>query len=55
MCVCCCCQVRKMIQQQLAESTQRNVDMWAGREMENRFKLDTLQREAKNLQVVLGT
>lgn len=44
-------EVRKMMQQQLAGATQRNVDMWSGKEMESRFKMDQLEREAKNLQL----
>ena len=44
-------EVRKMMQQQLAGATQRNIDMWAGKEMEQRFRMDQLEREAKNVQV----
>ncbi|KAK7505709.1 hypothetical protein BaRGS_00002980 [Batillaria attramentaria] len=44
-------EVRKMMQQQLAGATQRNVDMWAGKEMEHRFRMDHLEREARQVQL----
>ena len=44
-------EVRKMMQQQLAGATQRNIDMRTGKEMEHRFRMDQLEREAKNVQV----
>ena len=44
-------EVRKMMQQQLASATQRNVDMWAGQEMEHRFRMGQLEREAKTAQL----
>ncbi|PVD20370.1 hypothetical protein C0Q70_18524 [Pomacea canaliculata] len=44
-------EVRKMMQQGLAEATQRQVDMMAGQEMEHRFRMDQLQREARQVQL----
>lgn len=44
-------EVRKMMQQQLAGATQRNIDMRTGKEMEHLFRMDQLEREAKNVQV----
>ena len=44
-------EVRKMMQQQLAGATQRNIDMRTGKEMEHRFRMDQLEQEAKNVQV----
>ncbi|ESO96314.1 hypothetical protein LOTGIDRAFT_227072 [Lottia gigantea] len=44
-------EVRKMMEQNLAVATQKNVDMWARKEMEERFRIEDLEREAKNVQL----
>lgn len=44
-------EVRKMMQQKLAGASLRNTDMQAGKEMEHRFRVDELQREAQQVQV----
>ncbi|KAL8615313.1 hypothetical protein ACOMHN_038052 [Nucella lapillus] len=44
-------QVRQVLQQELAGSSQRHLDMRAGQEMEQRYRAGHLEREAKNVQL----
>ncbi|XP_071092006.1 TBC1 domain family member 31-like [Haliotis cracherodii] len=44
-------EVRKMMSQNLAQASQKNIDMWAHKEMQHRHQLEDLEREAKNVQL----
>ncbi|XP_041376206.1 TBC1 domain family member 31-like [Gigantopelta aegis] len=44
-------QVRKMMSQQLATASQKNIDMWAHREVDHRHHLEDCQREAGHTQL----
>lgn len=41
----------QMMSQNLAQASQKNIDMWAHKEMQHRHQLEDLEREAKNVQV----
>lgn len=39
------------MEENLARASQKNIDVWAGNEMDYQHRLEDLQREVKNVQV----
>ncbi|KAL4234370.1 hypothetical protein ACF0H5_006017 [Mactra antiquata] len=44
-------EARKTMEENLARASQKNIDVWAGNEVDSRHRLEDLQREVKNVQL----